>query len=137
MATTLTIDPDQVCFLILKAREFDAKMEPEVPDPGDNPTDDDEREVLFDYPDDPTAEEIKAYIGALNVDEAAELLALVWVGSGDYTAGEWRQAVAAARDDPDSRRAKALLAIPLLGDYLEEGLAALGYSCRDVDAEHL
>ena len=34
MATTLTIDPDQVCFLILKAREFDAKMEPEVPDPG-------------------------------------------------------------------------------------------------------
>ena len=36
----LSISPDKVCFLIIKAREFDAKMEPEIPDPGDNPTDD-------------------------------------------------------------------------------------------------
>src|SRR5512134_2106935 len=99
----LTVDPERVCYLIVKAREFDAKMEPELSDPGDNPIDDADREILFDYPDDPTVEEIKACLESLNVDEAAEVLALVWIGAGDYDAGEWRQAVAAARDDPDSR----------------------------------
>ncbi len=133
----LTIDPERVCFLIIKAREFDAKMEPEVSDPGDNPIDDDDREILFDYPDDPTVEEIKACLESLNVDEAAEVLALVWIGAGDYELDEWRQAVADARDDADSRRAEALLGIPLLGDFLEEGLAALGYSCEDTAARHL
>jgi hypothetical protein len=133
----LTIDIERVCYLIVKAREFDAKMEPELPDPGDNPIDDADREILFDYPDDPTVEEITACLEALNIDEAAEVLALVWIGAGDYDASEWRQAVKAARDDPDSRRVEALLGIPLLGDYLEEGLAALGYSCADTAARHL
>jgi hypothetical protein len=27
--------------------------------------------------------------------------------------------------------------MPALGDYLEEGLAALGYSCEDDEAQHL
>ena len=133
----LTIDPERVCYLIIKAREFDAKMEPELPDPGDNPIDDADREILFDYPDDPTVEEIKACLESLNIDEAAEVLALVWIGAGDYDVSEWRQAVEAARDDPDNRRADALLGIPLLGDYLEEGLVALGYSCEDTAARHL
>ena len=33
----LSIALEKVCFLIIKAREFDAKMDPEVPEPGDNP----------------------------------------------------------------------------------------------------
>lgn len=135
--TTLTIPLEKVCFLIIKAREFDAKMEPEIPDPGDNPTDDADREVLFDYPDDPTVEEIRGCIESLNEDEAAELLALVWLGSGDYDAEEWDEALATAREDGDSRRADALLAVPLLADYLEEGLDALDYSCTDIESEHL
>lgn len=133
----LRIDPDKVCYLIVKAREFDAKVAPEVPDPGGNPADDAERVVLFDYPDDPTVEEIRTCIAALNVDEAAELLALVWLGRGDFTVEEWPRAVAMARDEPDRRRPEALLQIPLLGDYLQEGLSLLGYSCRDVELGHL
>ncbi len=35
----LTIDREKVCNLIIKAREFDAKLEPEVSDRGDNPGD--------------------------------------------------------------------------------------------------
>jgi hypothetical protein len=133
----LTIDPAKVCFLIIKAREFDAKMEPEVPAPGDNPVDDADREILFDYPDDPTVEEIRGCLDALNEDEQAELLALVWIGCGDYEASDWAAAVATAREDPDDRRPEALLSIPLLADYLEEGLAALGHSCRDVELGRL
>ena len=133
----LTISLEKICFLIIKAREFDAKMEPEVSDPGDNPIDDADREVLFDYPDDPTVEEIRGLIGSLNEDELNEVVALIWLGSGDYDEDEWPQAKADARDDPDSRRVEALLSIPLLGDFLEEGLAELGYSCEEAELRHL
>lgn len=133
----LTIALEKICFLIMKAREFDAKMDPEVPEPGDNPTDDEDREVLFDYPDDPTVEEIQGFIEALNEDEVIEVLALVWIGQGDYDVEEWEDAVADARDSPDERRPQALMRIPLLGDFLEEGLAALGLSCRDEEIGRL
>lgn len=133
----LTIALDKICFLIIKAREFDAKMEPEVPELGDNPTDDADREVLFDYPDDPTVEEIRGFIESLNEDELVEILALVWIGEGDYDVEEWQSAVADARDNPDERRAEALLSIPLLGDFLEEGLAEMGYSCTDEEMGRL
>ncbi len=133
----LTIALEKVCFLIIKAREFDAKMEPEVPEPGDNPTDDADREVLFDYPDDPTVEEIRGFIESLNEDEIVELLALVWLGQGDYDIDEWDDALADARDNPDERRLEAFLAIPMLGDFLEEGLAEFGLSCEEVDLGRL
>ena len=127
----LTIALEKVCYLIIKAREFDAKMEPEVPEPGDNPTDDADREILFDYPDDPTVEEIRGFLESLNEDETVELFALVLVGEGEYDLEEWEDALAESRDNPDERRPEAFLSIPLLGDYLEEGLAELGYACDD------
>ena len=133
----LSIALEKVCFLIIKAREFDAKMDPEVPEPGDNPIDDADREVLFDYPDDPTVEELRGFITSLNEDELVEILALVWIGEGDYDVEEWQSAVADARDNPDERRPEALLSIPLLGDYLEEGLAEMGYSCSDEEMGRL
>ncbi len=133
----LTIDHEKICYLIIKAREFDAKMEPEEPDPGDNPVDNLDREVLFDYPDDPTAQEVRACLESLNEDEAAEVLALLWVGQGDYDAGDWASALTAAREDADSRRVEALLSIPLLSEFLEEGFSQLGYSCEDVEIGRL
>jgi Protein of unknown function (DUF3775) len=133
----LSIAPDKVCFLIIKAREFDAKVEPEVPDPGDNPTDDDNREILFDYPDHPTVEEIRGFLESLNEDEATELLALVWLGRGDFDIDEWDEAVTEARESPEERRLDAFLSIPLLADYLEEGLSEHGYSCEDVETGRL
>ncbi|MGF1640463.1 MAG: DUF3775 domain-containing protein [Rhodospirillales bacterium] len=133
----LTIALDKLCYLIVKAREFDAKMEPEVPDPGDNPVDDADRQILFDYPDDPTVEEIRACLEGLNEDESAEVLALVWLGRGDYDAEEWPVIVSTALEDADRRRPEALLGIPLLADFLEEGLSLLGYSCADEEMGRL
>ena len=133
----LSIDHEKVCFIIIKAREFDVKMEPEVSDPGDNPTDNASREILFDYPDDPTFEEIHGVLESLNEDESSELLALLWIGRGDYDVADWDTVVASARDDPDRRKADRFLGIPLLSDYLEEGLSKLGYSCEDVELDRL
>jgi hypothetical protein len=40
---TLTISLEKVCFIIIKARKFDAKDEVTEPDPGSNPSDDNRR----------------------------------------------------------------------------------------------
>ncbi len=133
----LDIDPQKVCFIILKAREFDAKEEIVEPDPGSNPTDDSDYEVLEDYPEDPVYEELERLIASLNEDEQANLVALAWLGRGDYTAAEWAEALAAAHDRQTGPAAHYLLGMPLLADYLEEGLSQLDYSCEEFERTHL
>ena len=45
----LDVDPDTVCFLISKAREFHAKEEVVIPDVPDSPADDWGRQALADH----------------------------------------------------------------------------------------
>ena len=133
----INIDPGKVCFVILKAREFDAKVDPVEPDPGSNPADDEEREVLEDYSDDATLEELRGAIDSLDDDEVIDLIALAWVGRGDFDREEWPNARALAAERHRRHSAAYLLGMPALGDYLEEGLASLGYNCADDEARHL
>ena len=74
-------------------------------------------------PGDPTREELAGAIRDLNEDERAELIALAWLGRGTYDLDEWDEAVATARSEHGKRAAEYLLGLPLLGDYLEDGLA--------------
>ena len=128
---------EKLFYIIVKARAFSVKMEPEVPDPGDNPTDDQDRQVLFDHADDPTAEELRDVLADLNEDEVAEMLALLWIGRGDYEPADWATAMAIARDDVDDQRADRLMAEPMLAEDLEEGLGRLGQSCAEFATRHL
>ena len=133
----LTISPEKVCFVIVKAREFDAKDAVTEPDPGSNPTDDRETAVLEDHEDDPVIEELTSFIDALTEDEQIDLVALAWLGRDDYTASDWasvREEAAAAHNE---RTASYLLGMPLLGDFLEEGLSMLGYSCEEFEIGRL
>ncbi len=127
----ITIDPDKVCHIIVKARAFDAKEEVVEEDYGSNPADEDMREVLQDYPDDPTYEELREFINALNEDEQIELVALTWLGRGSFTTEEWEEAKAEAGRAHNERTAEYLLGMPLLADYLAEGLAAFGLGCEE------
>ena len=52
----LQIALEKVCFLIMKAKEFDAKDEVTDPDSGSNPSDDMQAGVLEDHEDDPVPE---------------------------------------------------------------------------------
>ena len=136
-AGALTISPEKVCFVIVKAREFDVKDAVTEPDPGSNPTDDKETAVLEDHEDDPVVEELTGFIDALTEDEQVDLVALAWLGREDYTASDWeavREEAAAAHND---RTASYLLGMPLLGDFLEEGLSLLGYSCEEFEIGRL
>lgn len=133
----LSISPEKVCFIIVKAREFDAKDAVTDPDPGSNPTDDREAAVLEDHEDDPVVEELTGFIGALTEDEQIDLVALAWLGRDDFAASDWdavREEAASAHND---RTASYLLGMPLLGDFLEEGLSMLGYSCEEFEIERL
>lgn len=135
-APTLEIPVEKVCFIIIKAREFDAKEEGDE-DEGSNPADDGERAILLDFPSDPTYLELRSFLEALNRDEYVDLLALVWLGRGDYTVKEWDEVIAEARGIVDKKAPDYLLGIPQLSDFLEEGLNALGRSCAEEELEHL
>lgn len=131
---TLAIDPDKVCYLITLARQFQVKVEPVEADPGSNMADDGFREVLEDYADDPVLIEMRQFLTGLNVEEYRNLLALLWVGRGDYDADEWDEAVNEAEALRAERGPDYLIGTPLLSDHLEEGLDELGYSCEETDS---
>ena len=119
----LTIPLDIVSYVIERAKEFDAKEGDSDPDSGSNPTDDGGADVLEDQAGDSTREELAAAIRALNQDERAQLVALAWLGRGTYGLDEWNEAVSTARSEHHRRTAEYLIGLPLLGDYLEDGLA--------------
>ena len=125
----LEIPIKKVCFIIMKAREFDVKDAVTEPDPGSNPSDDKMTSVLEDHSDDPVVEELTSLIDNLTEDEQIDLVALTWLGRDDNTAGDWPAVRQEAARAHNARTARYLLGMPLLGDYLEEGLAILGHAC--------
>jgi hypothetical protein len=136
-AGVLTISPEKVFFVIVKAREFDAKDPVTDLNDGSNPTDDGEAAVLEDHRDDPTVQEIIAFINAMSVDEQVDLVALAWLGRDDYTAADWASVREEAAAAHNKRTATYLLGMPLLGDFLEEGLSLLGYSIEEYETGRL
>ena len=128
----LKIPLEKLAYIIEKAREFDAEVPSDIEE-GSNAADDDERQILLDTPDNPTVQELRAAIDGLNIDEREELLALVWLGRGDYDAENWSEAVEQTRQTQTSTETSYLLGTPLLADYLEQGVSALGLSLQDFE----
>lgn len=134
----LSISPEKVCFVIVKAREFDAKDEVTEPDPGSNPSDDKDVEILEDHGDDPVVEELTSFINSLSQDEQIDLVALSWLGRDDYDAVDWPSVREEAAGAYNARTtASYLLGTPMLGDFLEEGLSMLGFSCEEFEINRL
>jgi hypothetical protein len=136
-STELEISPESVCFVIIKAREFDVKDGVSELDPGSNPTDDKMAAVLEDHKDDPVAQELASFIGAMSVDKQIDLVALAWLGRGDFSVDDWSSVRNEAAQAHNENTAAYLLGIPMLGDFLEEGLAMLGYSCEPFEINRL
>src|SRR3974390_1303352 len=104
-----TISPERVCFLIMKAREFDAKDEVTEPDPASNPSDDKDTAVLEAHEDDPVVEELTPLINSLSEDEQVDLVALTWLGRDDYSASDWSAVRTEALRAHNERTAEYLL----------------------------
>ena len=129
----LTISLKTLGFIIEKAREFDAEVPADSGDSDSNPTDDGESDILFDTPDNPTMEELRDVIEGLNTDEQEELLALIWIGRGDFGKDDWHQAMSQARNSRTASEADYLIGTPLLADYLEEAVSELGLSLQEFE----
>jgi hypothetical protein len=130
----LEISSDKIGFVILKAREMAAKVA--AWDDGAT-SDHDAESILEDFSDDATQAELKEFIRDLNEDEQASLVALAWIGRGSFAPEELDEAVATARAERTNRTEDYLLGMPLLPDYLEEGLDRLGYSVEDTEDDAL
>lgn len=130
----LTIGPDTVRLFVLKARAISAAVNDDYDDGREHEVELDSRSrdnhhhdgLAEEKSEDLTAEELRELMDDLNEDEAAELIALMWIGRGDYEAAEWSEAVSEARGRGRKKTATYLLGMPLLGDWLEAGLEAIG-----------
>jgi hypothetical protein len=122
---------ETLCYIIAKAREFQAKEEVVIPETPSSPSDDWAMQILADHADDMTFQEIRATVDDLDPNQRAELVALMWLGRGDYSFEEWDTAVEDALDEYGDRAVEYLLSHPMVSDDLEEGLIAHGYTCED------
>jgi hypothetical protein len=130
----LAIDPDTVRMFVLKARAFGAGVADDYRSGAEHEVELDNQSrdshhhdgLAEEEEENLTAEELRELIDDLNVDEAAELIALYWIGRGDFEASEWQEAVREARQRNLKRTSGYLLGMPMLGDWLEEGLQAIG-----------
>jgi hypothetical protein len=131
------LDRETLAFIILKAQAFDALVPSDDPTDASDAADDRFVDVLEDERDNPTGRELRAKIAGLNDDAKAALVALTWIGRGDYEASEWSDAFTAARERSEAPTTRYLMGIPLLGDLLAEGASALGINVADEETAAL
>jgi hypothetical protein len=136
----LTISPEKVCFVVMRARGIEAKEAGPGLGEGSNPSDqgiEDEvadLDVLDASLDDLTEEELRDAIASFNEDERLELIALMWLGRDDTaTPDDWGEILAEVAASQETPPEDYLLGTPLLAEYLEAGLDKLGISCVDLD----
>jgi len=92
-----------------------------------------DEELPDDNDPDALADTLKGLIDELNEDEQAALIALTWIGRGDYDSSEWDEALRLAKERNEAGTAAEYLTnMELFGDYLSEGVAAFGYSIEEI-----
>jgi len=128
---TLIINADSAFSIVEKARQYAVKVPGTDPDSGSNPTDDNSIDALEFAPGDDTRNELIGAIDDLNDDEQADLVALVLLGRGDMTRDEWQTARRTADDIGRAKIPEFIAEIPLVSDYLEEGLSLFDMRLAD------
>lgn len=129
----LEISPAKVAHVIVRAREYDAKTGSWEDSLTSGFREDDGNSILENFSSDSTRSELVEFIAGLNVDEQASLVAVAWVGRGSFSPEDLDEAIETAKNEQVNKTESYLLGIPLLADYLEEGLDKLGYSVEDAE----
>jgi hypothetical protein len=77
---------------------------------------------------------LAAFIDELAEEEQASLIALAWIGRGDFEAEDWAEARKLAAERGAGRDTAAyLLAMDMVGDLLAEGLDAFGIAEEEIE----
>lgn len=130
----MELNQETVCGLILQIRQYDGKEQEVDPEDSSNPSDTEADDVpykdtLESGPEDSIEQVIRAELHAMNEEELREMVALVWIGRGDYDGEQFTTAKAEAGRREDIDTVDYLLQEPLLADHLANGLAAIGQPC--------
>ena len=133
----LSISSEKVCFLIVKAREFDVQDGSADTDSGSNASDDRMIDVLEEGGENAVQQEIRTFIAEMDDEEKADLIGLLRLGRGDGTMEEWDDMRTEGFEEHAGNVAAYLLGEPMLGDYLEEGLSQFGFSCAEFEIGRL
>ena len=126
------INIDKVCFIVAKSREL-LSEDVGVGADASNPTDDGFSAILTDEGDRSVRIELLEFIEALDIDERNALVALAWIGRGDFEAADWRAAVHEAGTSQESKAPSYLFQMPLLPNFLEDALSSFDRSCRSFE----
>lgn len=127
MDINIDISPDKVAYVILRARELGVKV-----GRWDRPSDDADADTIFEArPSDETGRELSSFIRNLNDDEKAAMVAIAWIGRDTFD--DYAEAFETAKAEATGPTERYLLGIPLLADYLEDGLESLGVDTSEVE----
>ena len=121
---SLELNPEIVRFIIDKVREFHSREDVTFPEENEAEAinEDLAQQVATDFAGDPYYQELSTTIDDLEPDQQMTLVALMWVGRGDYSLGEWEEALEYAEEAWTEHTAEYLVGTPLLADYLAEAL---------------
>jgi hypothetical protein len=121
----LDLNPETVQQIIDRAHEYQTQDSFNLSDDDEVvPLEDFEEEIGLEI-EDPIYQELKNAIDDLEPDQQVSLVALMWLGRGDYTLDEWQRALHRAGESWNTRTADYLIRTPLLADYLSDGLEQL------------
>lgn len=125
----IEINSGIVCNIILKAREINIVDDLKMPEDQEELSDTEWKQILAEYQEDESYLELKDLITDLEPDQQLQIIALMYIGRGDFDKNEWIGALTQANTIPIRSRADYLISKTMLADYLEEGLSIFGYSC--------
>ena len=120
----LDLNPEIVQFVIDKVHEFHSREDVTFPEENEAEAVNEDLAEQFatDFAGDPYYQELTTTIDDLEPDQQMSLVALMWVGRGDYELEEWDEALKFAEETWTPRTAEYLVGTALLADYLAEGL---------------
>ncbi|MEJ2274610.1 MAG: DUF3775 domain-containing protein [Woeseiaceae bacterium] len=120
----IELNRETVDFIIERAHEFHIRDDVEFDDEPDIASEDWSNLVTASFAADPAYQELKSTIDDLEPDQQVSLIALMWVGRGDFSIDEWAEALEEAADSWNENTADYLIGTSMLPDYLSEGLEA-------------
>ncbi|WP_404364204.1 DUF3775 domain-containing protein [Marinobacter sp.] len=132
----LQVNPETVCRLVELAQSFHVQEQISIPDQPNSPAEDWSRQMLADHADNTSVQEFRTVVEDLEPDQQQEVMALMWLGRGDFTLEEWEAILTEAEEQWTPETADYLLMHPMLADYLLEGLDLHGYHCQETNMLH-
>jgi len=130
---SLDLNPEIVRFIIDKVHEFHSREDVTFPeeDEAQAVNEDLAQQFATDFAGDPYYQELSTTIDDLEPDQQMTLVALMWVGRGDYLLAEWEEALEYAEEAWTEHTAEYLVGTPLLADYLAEALQQFETEAED------